>query len=41
MNAIDILLIVSRELADKFHDISPAITFELKGLFPENLPKVI
>lgn len=35
MNAIDILLIVSRELADKFHDISPAITFELKGLFPE------
>lgn len=35
MNAIDILLIVSRELAQKFYDISPSITHELKGLFPE------
>ncbi|MDY0076751.1 MAG: hypothetical protein RBR87_05685 [Bacteroidales bacterium] len=35
MNAIDILLIVSRELAEKFYDISPAITHELKGLFPD------
>ena len=34
MNAIDILLIVSRELAEKFYDVSPAITHELKGLFP-------
>ncbi|MBG0782097.1 MAG: hypothetical protein H0S84_07500 [Bacteroidales bacterium] len=34
-NAIDILLIVSRELALKFYDISPSITHELKGLFPE------
>ncbi|MBU1578748.1 MAG: hypothetical protein KJ754_04920 [Bacteroidetes bacterium] len=35
MNAIDILLIVSHELAQKFYDISPSITHELKGLFPE------
>ncbi|HOI31676.1 MAG: hypothetical protein PHG67_06525 [Bacteroidales bacterium] len=35
MNAIDILLIVSRELAQKFYDVSPSITHELKGLFPE------
>lgn len=35
MNAIDILLIVSQELAEKFYDISPAITHELRGLFPE------
>jgi len=35
MNAIDILLIVSRELAQKFYDISPSITHELKGLFPD------
>lgn len=35
MNAIDILLIVSRELAQKFYDVSPSITHELKGMFPE------
>jgi hypothetical protein len=35
MNAIDILMIVSRELAEKFYDISPSITHELKGLFPD------
>lgn len=34
MNAIDILMIVSRELAEKFYDISPSITHELKGMFP-------
>lgn len=35
MNAIDILMIVSRELADKFQEISPSITHELKDLFPD------
>jgi len=34
MNAIDILVIVSHELAEKFYDISPSITHELKGMFP-------
>lgn len=35
MNAIDILMIVSRELAEKFNEISPSITHDLKGLFPD------
>jgi TetR/AcrR family transcriptional regulator, cholesterol catabolism regulator len=35
VNAIDILLIVSKELAEKFMDISPSVTFVLKNLFPE------
>jgi TetR/AcrR family transcriptional regulator, cholesterol catabolism regulator len=35
VNAIDILLIVSRELAEKFMDISPSVTFVLKKHFPD------
>ena len=35
MNAIDILMIVSKEMAEKFNEISPSITYELKSLFPE------
>jgi hypothetical protein len=35
MNAIDILMIVSREMAEKFSELSPSITHELKDLFPE------
>ena len=35
VNAIDILLTVSKELAEKFMDISPSVTFVLKNHFPE------
>lgn len=35
VNAIDILLTVSKEVADKFIDISPSVTFVLKNHFPE------
>jgi TetR/AcrR family transcriptional regulator, cholesterol catabolism regulator len=35
VNAIDILLIVSKEMAEKFMDISPSVTFVLKNHFPE------
>ncbi|MCK9400769.1 MAG: hypothetical protein M0Q51_12350 [Bacteroidales bacterium] len=35
VNAIDILLIVSKELAEKFMDISPSVTFVLKNHFPD------
>jgi hypothetical protein len=35
VNAIDILLTVSREVAQKFKDVSPSITFELKNYYPE------
>jgi hypothetical protein len=35
MNAIDILMIVSREIADKFCEISPSFSHELKALYPE------
>jgi len=35
VNAIDILLIVSKELAEKFRDISPSVTFILKNHFPD------
>lgn len=35
VNAIDILLIVSKEMAEKFMDISPSVTFILKNHFPE------
>ena len=35
VNAIDILLIVSKEVAEKFMDISPSVTFVLKNHFPE------
>jgi hypothetical protein len=35
VNAIDILLIVSKEMAEKFIDISPSVTFVLKHHFPD------
>jgi AcrR family transcriptional regulator len=35
VNAIDILLIVSRDLGDRFRDISPSMTFDLKKYYPE------
>ncbi|MCX6284643.1 MAG: TetR/AcrR family transcriptional regulator [Bacteroidetes bacterium] len=35
INAIDILLIVSKELGEHFRDISPSMTFDLKKYFPE------
>jgi TetR/AcrR family transcriptional regulator, cholesterol catabolism regulator len=35
VNAIDVLLMVSKEVADKFVDISPSVTFVLKNHFPE------
>ena len=35
VNAIDILLTVSKEVAVKFMDISPSVTFVLKYHFPE------
>jgi AcrR family transcriptional regulator len=35
VNAIEVLLIVSKEVANKFVDISPSVTFVLKKDFPE------
>jgi hypothetical protein len=35
VNAIDILLIVSKELAEKYTDITPSVTFVLKQHFPD------
>lgn len=35
MNAIDILMIVSREIADRFYEISPSFSHELKALYPD------
>jgi AcrR family transcriptional regulator len=35
VNAIDILLTVSKEVASKFRDVSPSVTFVLKNHFPE------
>lgn len=35
VNAIDILLTVSREIASKFRDISPGITYDLKTKYPD------
>lgn len=35
VNAIDILLTVSKEVASKFIDVSPSVTFILKKNFPE------
>ena len=35
INAIDVLLIVSKEVTEKFLDISPSVTFVLKRHFPE------
>ena len=35
VNAIDILLTVSKEIASKFRDVSPGITYDLKTKFPD------
>ncbi len=35
VNAIDVLLIVSREVGERFWDISPSMTFDLKKYYPE------
>lgn len=35
VNAISILLTVSKELAGKFKDISPSVTYDLKNHFPD------
>lgn len=35
VNAIDILLTVSKEVAVKFRDVSPAVTYTLKRNFPD------
>jgi AcrR family transcriptional regulator len=35
VNAIDILLIVSKELGERFRDISPSMTFDLKKYYPD------
>lgn len=34
VNAIEILLTVSKEMADKFHDINPFVTISLKNRWP-------
>jgi TetR/AcrR family transcriptional regulator, cholesterol catabolism regulator len=35
VNAIDILLIVSKEVSDKFTDVSPSMTYDLNKYYPE------
>jgi TetR/AcrR family transcriptional regulator, cholesterol catabolism regulator len=35
VNAIDILLTVSEEVGDRFRDVSPSMTFDLKKYYPE------
>lgn len=35
VNAIDILLTVSKEIGENFRDISPSMTFDLKKYYPE------
>lgn len=35
VNAIDILLTVSREVSKRFRDVSPALTFSLKSTYPK------
>ena len=35
VNAIDILLIVSRDLGERFRDVSPSMTFDLKKYYPD------
>lgn len=40
-NAIDILLLVSKEINERFFDITPSITMEFKELFPEIYKKHI
>lgn len=39
VNAIDILLTVSREVARKFMDVTPSVTLELKKHYPEEYQK--
>ena len=39
VNAIDILLMVSKEIALRFKDVSPSFTFELRKRFPETYQK--
>ncbi|MBS9767382.1 MAG: hypothetical protein KGV44_07570 [Flavobacteriaceae bacterium] len=41
VNAIDILLLVSQEIREKFHYLSPAVTLGLKKLFPQIYAKHI
>jgi len=35
INAIDILLTVSKEIGEHFRDVSPSMTFDLKKYYPE------
>jgi TetR/AcrR family transcriptional regulator, cholesterol catabolism regulator len=35
VNAIDILLMVSKDVSNKFFDISPSMTFDLKKYYPD------
>jgi AcrR family transcriptional regulator len=35
VNAIDILLTVSKEVGDRFRDVSPSMTFDLKKYYPD------
>jgi TetR/AcrR family transcriptional regulator, cholesterol catabolism regulator len=35
VNAIDILLMVSKDVSNKFSDISPSMTFDLKKYYPD------
>jgi len=34
VNAIDIMFVVSRELSDRFQDINPGLTFQLRKYYP-------
>ncbi|MFH1297039.1 MAG: TetR/AcrR family transcriptional regulator [Bacteroidota bacterium] len=35
VNSIDVLLTVSKEISDRFWDVSPSMTFDLKKYYPE------
>lgn len=35
INSIDVLIIVSREVGERFWDVSPSMTFDLKKYYPE------
>jgi len=35
MNAIDILLIVSREVSKRFRSVDPSITYDIKNIYPD------
>lgn len=41
MNAVDILLIVSREVHDRFYHVNPSITLQLRQFFPDIYKKHI